>query len=664
MPISGPQSPQQRLISDPSPPPHPTPTPCVLPPDAVQVTVHGTNSVETEDPNPGSKKVPLLTLELLVSEDNQDFVYSTALPTIPAKVVAAFNHALNRLTGINQLESSIMENLFWAYQPQLTTVHPMEPQVAALREQVEAAVKESLRAVDEYLEQYSKYRDVLQLDVEGYVAALKAKGEDLTLGELKVEIAQAKKELGELREQVPMNKTVGMCQISCVKVREALLNKKEKQVQLLADLVAWVPKQAMSTISAKFAAINQELKKSCTTIEEVDAMRKYIEDLPRAVNDLKAEVATTKDWYKALHEAHYTLPDEDFREKEKGESWHIRLQRTVASTLKILDSDQDKYQEEMVAEQESFTETLVVLAQSVESMGNHTDLGRLDHISKEVESLHEKLVAAQQSAQLFNSREALFAATPTDYSSLKKTMDTFEPFYQMWSTAAAWRENVTSWMNDSWTKLDAEAVEKSVTNAFKTMFKMGKVFGQRGMNMQVPICDTIREEVEAFKKFVPLVHALRNAGMADRHWDQLSGELGVDLHPDDKFTLATAESMGLLEHLDLITKVSEIAGKEHAIETALDKMQNEWGEVELVVMDYRETGTFVIKVSVCLARPAPSLPCLPSSCAARSQPRVGVLHCRLRPVLPLFSRRVASTVTLPSLPFRLGRHIHRLRSFP
>ena len=42
--------------------------------------------------------------------------------------------------------------------------------------------------------------------------------------------------------------------------------------------------------------------------------------------------------------------------------------------------------------------------------------------------------------------------------------------------------------------------------------------------------------------------------------------------------------------------MSDIAGKESSIEMALDKMATEWASAELAVLDYRDTGTFVIKV--------------------------------------------------------------------
>jgi hypothetical protein len=59
--------------------------------------------------------------------------------------------------------------------------------------------------------------------------------------------------------------------------------------------------------------------------------------------------------------------------------------------------------------------------------------------------------------------------------------------------------------------------------------------------------------------------------------------LGVPIVIDNSFTVTKAVSMGLPEHLPVISKVADVAGKEFAIEMALDKMQNEWKSIELQV---------------------------------------------------------------------------------
>jgi dynein heavy chain len=90
-------------------------------------------------------------------------------------------------------------------------------------------------------------------------------------------------------------------------------------------------------------------------------------------------------------------------------------------------------------------------------------------------------------------------------------------------------------------------------------------------------------EIEEFLPVMPLVLALRNPGMRERHWLRLTADTGKDLMvattPD--FTLNKLRTMGLDDQIEIVTKICDIAGKEYAIEQAMDKMQGEWQGVQL-----------------------------------------------------------------------------------
>ncbi len=51
------------------------------------------------------------------------------------------------------------------------------------------------------------------------------------------------------------------------------------------------------------------------------------------------------------------------------------------------------------------------------------------------------------------------------------------------------------------------------------------------------------------------MQALRQSGMRERHWQQLSEQLGMTLKPDKDFVLSKALDMHLMDHLDTIQKV-------------------------------------------------------------------------------------------------------------
>ncbi|KXZ54227.1 hypothetical protein GPECTOR_5g319 [Gonium pectorale] len=568
-----------------------------------RVTVHSTSHVEILDASsvapisgPG-RKPPLLALDLTTNKEGNRFMYSTQPDTIVTKIMALFDAAIGRTQGLHTLEPAIMENLFWATAPVLSTVHPQEEGVVRLRESLRATLTAALVPVAEYMAKFEKYVPLLQLNVEAYVSALEAKGADLSLMEVRNEIKRASVDLEALMESVPTGISLGLVQVNLAKTRELLVKKQEKLVSLLKLLAARVPRRAMAAVSAKFAEIDRTLKLKANNLEDVDEQRKYIEALPNKIADLMADVEAQRGWYELLEQLRYLLPEDDLREKFAGESWGSRLVRQAERQLEVLVADETRYKSEMLIEQDIFRDTIGDLQVVVSNFGLYVDLAKMEFVVTEVRNVDERLRKADRDAALFNSREALLGLPPTDYTPLRKVIEIFDPFLQFWSTASNWRKLHKSWMHDSWEKLHGETVEREVTNAYKVLYKTGKVFQQRGGHEKcAENCDIIRAEVEAFKKFVPLVQALRNPGMRDRHWDQLSTALGFRLHPDKSFTMSTAAQMGLLSHLPVITKVSEVAGKEYAIEQALDKMQREWETAEMQVLDYRETRTYVVKV--------------------------------------------------------------------
>lgn len=85
--------------------------------------------------------------------------------------------------------------------------------------------------------------------------------------------------------------------------------------------------------------------------------------------------------------------------------------------------------------------------------------------------------------------------------------------------------------------------------------------------------------------------------MRGRHWDQLSAELGgLDARPAPGFTLEAALGRGLLAHLPAISRVADVASKEFSIEQALDKLAAEWEGAQLTVVDFRDSGTAVLRL--------------------------------------------------------------------
>ncbi|GBF98747.1 dynein heavy chain axonemal [Raphidocelis subcapitata] len=587
---------------------------------AWDAAVRSTAVVDLGSPHAGSRRsAPLLAAEMTVSPDGLSLGYGTGPEAVHSRLMALFDNGLQRLQGLPDLEPQLMEHLFWPEPRKLTSLHPQEPEAVAARAALEEALARGLLPMRDYLNCWKRYEPLLALSVEAEVERLAARGAELTLGEVQASVARAVADLREMEAALPATMNLGLVQVNCVKVRDLLLRKQERLATALKSLTARMPREMLAAVGAKFADLERRLRTKATSIEEVDAQRRLVAELPAKMVPLLAEVEAAQPWYDALEGMRHLLADDEARDRLAGGSWAARLTRQAQRAVELLDVDQAKLTDEMGAAQGAFAEALEAMATAVTAAQTHCDMSKVDAIAAQVRSLDKQLRAADKEAAQFNSREAILGRPATDYSTTKRMLEDFEPFFQFWTTAGDWKasgsalgiqqasdaslfpnaryvlasEHRQAWLHGPLSALDPEAVDKGIAVIAKALNKLGKAFVLRGLDRMAANCEELKGQVEAFKEVAPLAAALRAPGMRPRHWEALSAKIGQPVSLEGGLTLAQAVERGLMAHLPAITAAAEVAGKEYAIEQALDKLAAEWEAAEVGVVAYRDSGTHV-----------------------------------------------------------------------
>ena len=92
----------------------------------------------------------------------------------------------------------------------------------------------------------------------------------------------------------------------------------------------------------------------------------------------------------------------------------------------------------------------------VAGFSGHTDLTKAPEIRNDVRRVTKDLKECQTLAQKYNQRERLFGLPVTQYDKVGKLTRDFEPYKNLWNTAADWMRWHESWMNDSLVNIDPE----------------------------------------------------------------------------------------------------------------------------------------------------------------------------------------------------------------
>jgi len=160
----------------------------------------------------------------------------------------------------------------------------------------------------------------------------------------------------------------------------------------------------------------------------------------------------------------------------------------------------------------------------------------------------------------------------------------FQPYYNTWTTVHTWLTEYPKWNNDTWASVDALFAEKFVEDGSKALGLCMRAFREKeeksSYEKVLSLVTKAKGEVDAFRKKVPLLVALKRDGMKDRHWEAISAQVGFEIKPDESFTFTKVLEMNLMEHLTLCEEIGEKASREYAIETMLNKMVSQWEAIE------------------------------------------------------------------------------------
>ncbi|XP_060766195.1 dynein axonemal heavy chain 1 [Neoarius graeffei] len=537
------------------------------------------------------KKHPVFVVDLVLDETGVH--YSPPLKNFETSVISLFNKGVLCTHNLPQLHKLVMKNLYISGVPLLESVCLWEPAVKELRETVGNALCRATIPLQAYAREYECHLELHNSDINTLLK-LYSQEYNTTL-EVKEAVVRYLKQKEILEQSLPSAIMIGPFMVNVEPVRKSLLKKCQALAKAVLNRLALKLHNQMAEACEECRKISRKLYEKPNNIEELAEQREWMKQIPDKLKAHEEFLSKVVDDYNLMDEFFYNLTDEDFSGKWTAMAWPNKILDQIEKVRVQHEEDEDRFQKIQLVDQSDFLERLDSLQMVIAGFSAYADIDRAHEMANEVRRITKQLKECQGLAQVYNNRERLFGLPLTNYDRLQKLNRDFQPFRDLWTTTSDWQRWHDSWLNDPLSLIDPEQLECNVNDAFKTMHKCVKLF------KDIPSCQalafTVRGMIEKFQVYIPLIQGLRNPGMRSRHWKLLSECLNMSVMPKASLTFSHCLDMDLLQHVDEIAKVAEVAGKEYAIEQALDKMQSEWSVITLEVLPYKETGTYIMKSS-------------------------------------------------------------------
>lgn len=175
----------------------------------------------------------------------------------------------------------------------------------------------------------------------------------------------------------------------------------------------------------------------------------------------------------------------------------------------------------------------------------------------------------------------IFEVALPDQSTLTDIGREVEELEVLWGLAEQWGNDWKTWKNGAFAVLDVTAMEDSAARYRQRLMKMREMRGYGAWQ-------TLEARIKEFMATLPLIQALGNPALRERHWLALKKEIGLAFdHTADDFTLEKIMQYGFGKHAEYIDELSSNANKELAIETALADIKAVWGAMVIDIAAYK-----------------------------------------------------------------------------
>ncbi|KAJ3049383.1 Dynein heavy chain 7, axonemal [Rhizophlyctis rosea] len=454
---------------------------------------------------------------------------------------------------------------------------------------VRGIVAKNTVAPQKHLMSYDKYKGLLTHKAEKRVEDFLREKHDLEDYEAEI------KKLMKLIEEINASPSIvrfSMIFLECDELKTELVAKANQLVQRLVDQIADMNRKTNLGIIESYEKISARAMKAPSDTEELVELMHYIENArTKDVVALRDEINRGKKRLDFLLQYAF-LSEEDIKLNGVTFTWPGRITPIFELSKKRMLQKKQKAQEDLKGKIEKTGEELDELFDQSHKFQDFSIMSELPEYLKKIRKLETTLATLSETIARINTEEELLEWEKTPFPKYQQTIELVDPYKKLWETASTFQTEYAKWMNGAFRDLNAEEVDASVGEMFRVMFKLTKTFVEQPVPRKV--AESVKNKLEKFKSYQPLINVLRNPGLRERHWEAMAKIVGTSIYPDETTSLTKILDLNLAQYLGQFESISDAASKEFSLQKTLSKMKEEWEPLVFNCIEYKDTGTRIL----------------------------------------------------------------------
>ncbi|XP_028284148.1 dynein heavy chain 3, axonemal [Parambassis ranga] len=528
----------------------------------------------------------VLLVKLQVDEPHIDFIPS--FQKCWEVIHRAFMEIIKSAEKLPRVECILFSDIKNLY---LRHVRPDESVVTYITDIAKDVFNKNTVGPEKYLNGYQKYSNLLDSTAKQDISAFLNEKHSLGGFTKKIEsLSHLKKQISSLRVTVPLS----MFCLYAGKLNEDLCDRVERLKDKIIMFQVEENRELNTRICQKHEEIKDTVRGTPQNTEELLSLNQYIKKTSDVtLHKLRDEIAEAACRLVFLMD-YDKLPSDDLRLNSRIFQWPSQILNELEHNRNRLDNMRREAEDNTQTRVFNFEQKLQELDRELKTFKEKERMS-MNEIKNNVASLSQintELESALSELEDINKEQTLLELEQSQFPMLQTLLADKQPHEQLWNTALNFQNMSEVWMNGPFLHLDAEKVSDELDVMWRTMHNLTKTLS----NLPGPchVATIFKTNTTKFKQHLPILMTICNPGIKDRHWEMISSVVGFSVKPDANSSLLNMLDLGLSEFSDKLEEIGASASKEYSLEKSMEKMKNEWAELHLSFIAYRDTGSKIV----------------------------------------------------------------------
>ena len=465
---------------------------------------------------------------------------------------------------------------------QVLTTHP---NYTDARAEFSRFVESSFEKSVEYAKQFEDLRVVYKFGLSWNQEEYEQKPKDLPT--FRADMRVQRNWVGDL-DKMRLGGTVGVVYVDAKTLRGDLHSTVTSMLEAMKALLLVAAREESTRVGDAFAKRIKTMEPRPDDLAGFMTLVDHAQTHERSRKEYNNEHKIVEDMYGMLVNYDMRIPAmdgaklDDLNEsvsKFKGDVDEAKefIESKTPAMMKTLKNDAADLEEELFKVQSTLNQGVFMEANADAAL-----------VMEELAAIKTTLDAATAQVSTYKRYQQLFDLEEGSFDNLKMATKEFDTKYESWNGLRQWQLASQHWLSAPCLDLVLTEINNTVDETNTAAFKMLKLRRDDQVVMR------LREEIDAFKRFVPLLQEVANPALLPRHWQRIM-ELMEQPYDEDKPTsLQNLVDWGVEEKMEGLENIGAAASKEYSLLQTLNKMMGEWAGMEFRCVPYKESGTYIL----------------------------------------------------------------------